>query len=231
MINQVQGNSKHLFLALILMLLPVLIQSQNRGEKQYYYEKKAEFKGGAFDKYLYTQLTYPLEDLKRKRQGIVLVSFKIKSDGSLDSIIPLEFKSKAAAADLITAIQNTSGFWRPTIIQGNPEAYTYLVACYYRINNKPKVETEFLKAKKDFSEKKYEKTIKKCKKALKDFPYDPDIYLLMVRAYKALDDGENVDIYFKKYNDLNKVFMANLYITALGITRTERVVSRRVRKF
>ncbi len=110
------------------------------------FEQNAEFIGGkvALYSFLKTNLNYPAEARKNKKEGVVFTNFTIEKDGSISNIKlvnPLGyigfvgFGIEEEAKRVLRLMPN----WQPAIQNGQPQATSYSLPIQFLLNDKQKI--------------------------------------------------------------------------------------------
>ncbi|MDR0812361.1 MAG: energy transducer TonB [Paludibacter sp.] len=95
----------------------------------------AKFKGGdrnKFQKWLSGQLSYPIEALKNKEYGTVIIGFVVDKDGKVKKVTLISGISLALNAEAIRVVSK-SPKWTPAYKNGVPVAIIYTIPIHFKI--------------------------------------------------------------------------------------------------
>jgi TonB family protein len=96
----------------------------------------AEFPGGeqGLQQFIASQLTYPKQELDSSKQGTVMLSFVVNSDGSVSNIIILgKTKGGGLEEEAIRVIKLTSGKWKPATRKNKPVRMRFRIPIKFQI--------------------------------------------------------------------------------------------------
>lgn len=66
------------------------------------------------------ELKYPEEAVQRKEEGLVVVSFSVKTDGSVGKVKIVKNATPLLDAEAVRMVKSTSGKWSPMTQNGKP---------------------------------------------------------------------------------------------------------------
>jgi hypothetical protein len=185
--------------------------------------ENAKYLNGDLNKLLYSKARFSREALINDIQGDVVISFTISKDGEMDSVEISESPDRALSVSSILSIDALDGKWSPCLLGNKPVDKKYSIVYRYRIymNSSPPSFAD--DAVKFFRKEKLKKSLKKYNKAIKDNPYDYELYdsRAIVREMTGDAEGAKQDR-MTSFNLKNEV-LAIIDITAMSITRTRQV--------
>lgn len=148
---------------------------------------------------LQTSLEYPVNSLNRGLQGTEVIQFAISTTGKIEDITVINSVSEEIDKEVILAIQQTSGKWKPGTIDQEPSKMTrelsLLFAIYSLDDMLVTARTHLQKGNKlMFSKNKLERALRQYNKAYALFPNEESVLLARNLCLKALGhttDTEN----------------------------------------
>ena len=185
--------------------------------------ENAKYLNGDLNKLLYSKARFSREALMNDIQGDVVISFTISKDGEMESIEISESPDRALSVSSILSIDALDGKWSPCLLGNKPVDKKYSIVYRYRIymNSSPPSFAD--DAVKFFRKEKLKKSLKKYNKAIKDNPFDYELYdsRAIVREMTGDAEGAKQDR-ITSFNLKNEV-LAIIDITAMRITWTRKV--------
>ena len=186
--------------------------------------EKAAFPGKDVKNELSKNAKYPKSALENNIQGDVIVSFVIRKDGKLDSLI---IESSPASAFSTSAIVPLNAFkegWIPAKISNNPVDKTYLMVFRFRmyLNSSPQdYKGEIMKHVRKLD---YDKALRYCNEAIADNPYNGELFEFRSVIKERLGDKAGALADTNASLRLSSNLMSVVNVFAIGVSRTERSV-------
>ncbi|MFD2514872.1 TonB family protein [Pontibacter locisalis] len=102
-----------------------------------YVEQMPQFKGGEEEmiKFLAQNIRYPKDAQAEGIEGLVVISFVVDSDGSLDNLKVLKGLTKSLDAEALRVIKLMEGKWQPGKQNGKDVAVQYTMPIRYSLKN------------------------------------------------------------------------------------------------
>ena len=173
-------------------------------------------------KYFQQNVRYPIEALKKKVQGDVILSFVINRDGTLDSLALISSPDLLLSTSTIDAFDTLDGEWSASKMNENPFDKKYLIVFRYRFYMESVPQTNRSRAGKYFEKEKYDKALSFYSKAIEDNKYDFELFESRSRIKKTLGDIDGSKQDLKTSIILDSEIMLVIDMIALGRTRTTR---------
>lgn len=185
--------------------------------------ENAKYLNGDLNKQLYSKARFSREALMNDIQGDVVISFTISKDGEMDSVEISESPDRALSVSSILSIDALDDKWSPCLLGNKPVDKKYSIVYRYRIymNSSPPSFAD--DAVKFFRKEKLKKSLKKYNKAIKDNPYDYELYDSRAIIKEMTGDAEGAKQDRMTSFNLKNEVLAIIDITAMRITRIRKV--------
>lgn len=187
---------------------------------------KATYLEDDITKLLAQKTKYPIEALKNKIQGDVIVSFVVNKNGKLDKLAIVSSPDLSISTSSIIVLNTLEKEWSPTVINKTPIDKNYLIIFRYRMYMEFKPSSLKSKAEKYYKKEKYEKALTFYNKAIKDNQYDFQLFESRSRIRKMIGDIEGSKQDYSTSTTLKNEIMAVIEIDAIGKTRTTKTITK-----
>ncbi|TJY37867.1 energy transducer TonB [Pontimicrobium aquaticum] len=207
------------FLFIILLMYCASIVSQEEFTR-------ATFKEEDVSEFI-TSKFFMFNGNKETGDGTVIISFTINEKGEVIDVVPEINSSKTNGLNAMLAVQKTDGLWNPTLIHGKEASYTYKIKFHF-INKKGTFNDDYSKAKRLNEKGKYEKALKMYNKFVEKYKDEARFYFERAAIKKVLGDDKGAEFDLKKFNELDKIFLAHIKVGFFGVER-RRMMYKKIR--
>jgi TonB family protein len=141
-------------------------------------------------KILQENTKYPIEALKNKIQGDVILSFNIDKNGNMNNLKIISSPSEFLTTSSLISFDQAVNKWSPSEINGTPVNKVHIIVFRYRfyLNTQPIDYKE--KTKKYVEKQKYDKALKTYNTAITENRFDYELYELRSKLNDILGDAE-----------------------------------------
>lgn len=165
-------------------------------------------------------IQYPARAIQQEIQGDVVFSFVITKEGELDSLSldsSPDNSLSTSAMEMMDKIETNA--WSPAKINNQPIDKRYVIIFRYRklLNSQP-IDYKG-KAASSFAKQKYKTALKQYTDALKDNPFDQELFEGRSKVKEAMGDLEGAQLDHLASLELQDEVMTVVGVTAFGITR------------
>ncbi len=210
----------------ILALLGAHIHSQSDlHQKSSPSVEKAEYAKGNINEVLSGDLRYPIEALRNKIQGDVILSFIVDSTGQLDSLRIVSSPAKSLSSSSILAFDQLDNDWIPYKIDGIASRKVYYVVFRYRQYSDALPPDYREKANNFINKQKYKKALKTFDKAIVDNAHKHDFFHLRALVKQKLGDQAGASEDLLEAKRLEEEIIAVLDVQAVAVSRKKRIIS------
>ena len=175
------------------------------------------------NKFIQENATYPIEAIKKKVEGDVIVSFVIDRKGKLDSLIIESSPDFLLSTSTIIALNTLNKEWNATKLNDNPIDKKYLIIFRYRIYSETMPQSSESKAEKYFVKEKFDKALIFYNKAIEDNKYDSELFAARSQVRRKLGDIDGAEQDFITSTTLKNEIMSIIEIYAISKTRTRTI--------
>lgn len=213
----------------IVIIAPLLIicliadsQTNQKSDSIIPYERARYLKGDP-NRFIRDNTAYPKEGITNKIEGDVVVSFIIKKNGTLDSLVKVSSPDVSLSVNsIVVANSIDKEGWSPTKINNLPIDKKYYMVFRYRIFLNSRPYDYKGKAQEFFENQKYEKALKLYDKWIKDNQYNFESFESRSKVKAILGDMEGAKkdqlISLRLKDEMMSV--VNVYV--YGISSVER---------
>jgi hypothetical protein len=138
--------------------------------------EKAKYLKEDLTAFLGRNVNYPDQALINNIEGDVVLSLIINKNGKSDSLTILKSPDLSLSTSSIIAFNRADEAWGPSKLNGNPVDRKYNIIFRYRISSGTVVPDSRGKAAELCKKNKYEKAIDVLDKAIRDSPYDYELF-------------------------------------------------------
>ncbi|HDS07127.1 MAG TPA: hypothetical protein ENO05_05815 [Bacteroides sp.] len=159
------------------------------------------------DEYLDQYVRYPESSGKKKHLGTEVVEFVVTTGGQLTDFRVINSLSKAIDQEMIRALSQTQGMWKPGLLNGVPVPMKKEVSLVFVPGDNYNL-TEIAKKHLDsgnealFEKKNPKRALKHFDQAVKIFPYNKDILSLRSLCRYELGDKQGAREDWKRIVDM-----------------------------
>ncbi len=175
-------------------------------------------------KLLQKNIKYPIEALKNKIQGDVILSINIDKNGNMNSLNIISSPSEILSSSSLASFNHVENEWSPCKVNGNPVSKNYLIVFRYKfyLNTQP---PEYKKRAEKFVKKqKYEKALKYYNNAITENQFNYELFESRSKLNKILGDTEGAKNDSQQSDRLKNKIISLVDIAAIGQTRVEKRV-------
>jgi tetratricopeptide (TPR) repeat protein len=192
--------------------------------------KKAVYLKGDLQKVLSALVKYPDAGLLNNKQGDVVISFRINRAGKSDSMALVTSPDVSLSTSSIVALNSLEDNWTPAMRNNLPADRKYLVVFRYRIYTDNKPADYKRSAGKYVKKQKFEKALQHYDLAIKDNPFDSDLFASRSKVKEILGDTIGAKSDLLTSLKLKTEMMSVIDVSAFGLSSADRkpVVTERV---
>jgi len=185
--------------------------------------ENAKYLNGDLEKLLYSKARFKREAVMNNIQGDVVISFTIDKNGVMDNVEISESPDMLLSVSSLLSIDVLDGEWSPCLVGNKPVDKKYSIVYRYRIymNSSPPSYAD--DALKFFRKEKLKKSIRNYNKAIKDNPFDCELYDSRAIVKEMTGDTAGAEQDRQTAFNLKNEVLAIIDVTAIGITRTMQV--------
>lgn len=178
-------------------------------------------------KLLQENTKYPIEALKNKIQGDVILSFNIDKNGKMNNFKVISSPSEILTTSSLISFDHAENKWSPSPINETPVNKDHIIVFRYRfyLNTQPIDYKE--KAKKYMEKQKYDIALKTYNTAISENRFDYELYELRSKLNEILGDDESTEIDSQQSDRIKNEITAIVNIVAFGKTQVEKRVERK----
>ena len=186
---------------------------------------KAEFLKENLTTFLHKNTKYPGSALQNNIEGDVILSFVIRKDGKLDSLLAISSPDMVLSRSAFESFKLTDGKWSPTVDDNGPIDKKYLIVFRYRMSMN--IGPTDYKADADgyFKKQKFEKALKNYNRAIEDNQYDAEAFESRAKVKEKLGELEGSKQDYKTSQLLKNEIMTYVDVIAVGVRREVRIIS------
>ena len=213
----------------ILIITPLLIicwiaesQTNQKSDSIIPYERARYLKGDP-NRFITDNTVYPKEGITNKIEGDVVISFIIRKNGTLDSLVKVSSPDITLSVNsIIVANSIDKAGWSPAKINNLPIDKKYYMVFRYRIFLNSRPYDYKGKAKEFFENQKYEKALKLYDRWIKDNQYNFESFEARSKVKAILGDSEGAKKDQLISLQLKDEMMSVVNVYAFGISSVER---------
>jgi tetratricopeptide (TPR) repeat protein len=217
---------KIILLIATFLVIGAIVNGQTIAKPDSVVNEKARYQKENLDMFLARNAKYPKEGTTRGIEGNVVLSFVVTRNGKLDSLSLESSPNEILTTSSISTFNEIVGDWVPAKINNVPIDKRYFLVFRYRIYMDTEPFDYKAMANKYFKKQKYEKALKLCNEGIRDNQYDHQLFELRAEVKEMLGDMEGAKLDRSLAIVLDDEIMGIVGITAIGVTRTVRTISR-----
>jgi hypothetical protein len=188
--------------------------------------EKAKYPGDDLVKSLSQKINYPIQGLRDKIQGDVVISFIINKNGKMELPRIIESPDNSFSIASIIALNSIANTWSPARINDSPVDKEYQIVIRFRIYYDSKPVDYRGQAKRLTEKQKYDRALKIYNSAIDENQYDYSLFELRSKVKELSGDtaGAKKDqkTARKKYDDI----MAVIEISVTATVRVQQTIVR-----
>lgn len=192
-----------------------ILESSNKSEKASYSKED-------LTKFLARKTQYPKDGITNNKAGDVVISFIIRKNGKLDSLVKVSSPDISLSANSIITMISLDKEWSPAKKNNMPIDKKYFVVFRYRIFLNTKPYDYKGQSNKLFEKQKYEKALILYNKGITDNQYDFELFESRAKVKEILGDLEGAKKDQLMSRILKDEIMSIVDIYAIGYTRVEK---------
>ena len=170
--------------------------------------EKAKFITGDVNSYFFKTMKYP-QNAKQNTEFVnVVLSFIIDKNGKVDSIKVLKQPHILFTQETLIALNNSSGMWIPSKIDGKPVDKKYIGNFKFATSTAPTDYKE--RGLRLFKKGDFEKALKVINTAIKYNPYDKELYEARSKIYMNLKKIDQTNIDIEKLDSINTYLLIDV---------------------
>ena len=162
--------------------------------------EKAKYLKQDLNKFLCLKTEYPYTEMIGMKNGDVVFSFIITSNGTLESLALKDYPNASFLNSSKNAINSLDGEWSPAKLNDSPVDMKYLIVFRFRTSLERKPYDYKGQSRNLIEKQKYERALKTLNSGIEDNKYDYELYELRSKVKEMLGDIEGA-----KYDQLNSL--------------------------
>jgi tetratricopeptide (TPR) repeat protein len=186
---------------------------------------KAKYLKEDLTTFLRKNTKYPLSALQNNIEGDVILSFVIRKDGKLDSLLAISSPDMVLSRSAFDSFKLTDGKWSPTVDNNVPVDKKYLVVFRYRMSMNVRPTDYKADADDYFKKQKLDKALKNYNRAIEDNQYNAEAFESRAKVKEMLGQLEGSTQDYKTSQLLKNEIMTYVDVIAVGVRREVRIIS------
>jgi len=185
--------------------------------------EKAKYLKQDLNKFLCLKTEYPYTEMIGMKNGDVVFSFIITSNGTLESLALKDYPNASFLNSSKNAINSLDGEWSPAKLNGAPVDNKYLIVFRFRTYVEHQPYDYKARSRNLFEKHKYERALKTLNSGIEDNKYDYELYELRSEVKKMLGDNEGaLNDQLNSFRLKNEI-MSIINITSMIVRRTVKL--------
>jgi hypothetical protein len=136
------------------------------------FNEKAMYVNGNLQKFLSTHVSYPKDAVNNNVEGDVVISFIVNQAGKTEGLTLVSSSDLSLSTNSMVAFNSIGKEWVPAKVNQLPVSKKYLLIFRYNLNPMPESNECTEKVKAELENKKYDKALKICNKAIEADQYN-----------------------------------------------------------
>ncbi len=171
------------------------------------------------------QIKYPIEAIRAKKEGAVVVLLSTNEDGALSDIILKEETVPFFDKQVLNAVESMRDFWTPEMLEGKTPGEPYLLVFNFIMILEGNTKEDQIKSAISLIRKgKPEKAFKIVNRVVNENPYDIQSLTLRSQIHRQLGNEEESTEDLLAYQKLQESVLSQVDIKAFQGTSTRKVI-------